>query len=91
MPLFIKVAYNLRFCRFQGLSVDCVERGSLFYFKVFLDNPDNMFYIDLAGKYYNNEMFTKTILGKSIKRSCCYYPRPQLIVFDLPVLFEEFL
>jgi len=50
-----------------------------------------MSYINLAGKYYNNEMFTKTILGKSIKRSCCYYPRPQLIVFDLPVLFEEFL
>ena len=46
MPLFIKVAYNLRFCRLQGLSVDCVERGSLFYFKVFLDNPDNIFYID---------------------------------------------
>ena len=46
MPLFIKVAYNLRFCRFQGLSVDCVEKGSLFYFKVFLDNPDNMSYID---------------------------------------------
>ena len=46
MPLFIKVAYNLRFCRFQGLSVDCVERGSLFYFKVFIDNPDNMSYID---------------------------------------------